>query len=1388
MTLHCTLARGPGAVRSDAAVELTVRVRPGCPGTELGRAVARAFGTRELTVNGVPLETMTVGEVPLVNGAVLVDGGRMRARPRPAPDASATLLLAVHSGPGAGTILPLRRGSYRIGRTNAELTIPDPDLSREHARIEVSDTAMTILDLDSVNGTEVDGKRVRNAVISTSSLIRCGNSTLSVMVAGPPGPRASRLGSAGLSVAEPLKVPRAPEQGSRAALLLGAGLPVALGLGLALATGMWMFLAFTAISAVTVMVPVIAGRRRRRELRSAVSAAAASDRERRRRSAPSAAELALHSPGVVEPEGAPPAVTGVWLRLGTADQLANVRFEPEDPDFRLPCLGAVPLLLDPEVPVATVRGPDTEVQGMMRSVLMQLTAYPLARGTRIVVHGPACALPLTARYLPGVTLHAAARITAAVLADGPAAAGGPGVFLIAGTTATSAADSGLVEGARRHGWRVIHFTDRSTRPADTDVELGGRRARFRSAGSTLPFVPDLVPLTVFDRYCRQPGNGMEGAPRTGTSLPATCPLTDILDISEARTARRWANGRLTPGLAVPIGRSVNGVRVLDLEADGPHVLIAGTTGSGKSELLQTLTAALALSFPPDRVNVLFFDFKGGSGLGPLTALPHCVGMLTDLTRSELDRTLVSLRAEVRRREQVLAAATAPDLAAYRVSKAADGHPLPQLIIIIDEFRILVEDAPESLSELMRIAAIGRSLGIHLVMATQRPQGALTADIRANVTTSIALRVQSAHESADVIGTNAAAGIAVETPGRALLARGTEAPEEFQSASLFGIPPDARDFEVTVLRTCEALEMPAPAASGDGNAAPPQTPAAAAVTPLAALTGSLWEGLGGAAVRSPVAMPLPDLLPCPPPGAARTPARTAALTAAAGPGGPRPDAPDTRGDGWCLELGWLDLPEEQRLALLNWSPGTDGHLALIGGSSADPADALALTLDQLLAHPTESHLYLLDADGSFATLAASCRTGAVVNLHDLRRGVRVLERLSDEMSRRLSQPAATPATPLVLAISGWGSWVSALRAGPLLWAEDLVHGLVRDGHGARIAVIVSGDRELVTARFFSAVPNRIYFPRGATEESRLAWPKMPEIPAVPGRAVAVGALAGNRRGVCQLYTRDGMPGPDVPPQKSPRTRPFRVDPLPLQVPLAGLLARIGRPEGMCGPDHPDAAHAGRTRNLKLCIGVGGDEPAPVSVRVPCGGVLAVLGAAGSGKSSFLRTVQALNPRAAGWLLPPPERNAADYWAETRAAAAAGRLATDAILLVDDADLLPAATHQLLLELNALGRTVIMAAGFGPGLVQRVPLALAARNCGSAILIAPRSPMDGDLFGLRYELEPNPPPGRAVLLADGRAMAVQLAASRPESLSAGGSSAGGPGLKVRAAYPRDGRQSG
>ena len=388
---------------------------------------------------------------------------------------------------------------------------------------------------------------------------------------------------------------------------------------------------------------------------------------------------------------------------------------------------------------------------------------------------------------------------------------------------------------------------------------------------------------------------------------------------------------------------------IDLKADGPHFLVAGTTGSGKSEFLRTLAAGLAASHPPDRVNLLFIDFKGGSGLGPLTGLPHCVGMLTDLGAAQVERTLVSLRAEVRRREELLARANAPDLAAYEASPAA-GPPVPSLVIIVDEFRILVDEAPGALAELMRIAAIGRSLGIHLIMATQRPQGALNADIRANVTTCIALRVQSGPESYDVMGSGLAAAIPIARPGRAFLIRGAQAPEEFQTATLTPRADPRSPGTVTVRTATDELTRP-PAAAGfrsDGSAgreaddgavlaplpAPALTPALAPAHGAAALidaAAAVWQGLGTRTPRRPVADPLPALLPHP----------------GSGPAGRD-----------IVRLGRVDLPELQRVTELGWSPAGHGHLGLVGAETGAGDRVLALAVEQLLAGRVESHLYIL----------------------------------------------------------------------------------------------------------------------------------------------------------------------------------------------------------------------------------------------------------------------------------------------------------------------------------------------------------------------------------------------------------------------------------------------
>ena len=232
---------------------------------------------------------MTAGEAPLVHGAVLVDGAGAPAAGRPG---AAPLVLAVHSGPGAGLVFPLRRGRFRIGRSGTEIVIPDAELSREHARLDVTDSAVTLVDLGSANGTTVDGRRVHGSG-RLHGLLDPVRRLVDVPCfwrhAWTPGSRPLP----GADVSEPLVVSNPAAHSNRAALFLAAVLPLAIGVGLAILTGMWMFLAFTAVSAVSVWCPSCRAARQRRELRAAVAAAAHEDKERRRRAAPSAGELSL---------------------------------------------------------------------------------------------------------------------------------------------------------------------------------------------------------------------------------------------------------------------------------------------------------------------------------------------------------------------------------------------------------------------------------------------------------------------------------------------------------------------------------------------------------------------------------------------------------------------------------------------------------------------------------------------------------------------------------------------------------------------------------------------------------------------------------------------------------------------------------------------------------------------------------------------------------------------------------------------------------------------------------------------------------------------------------------------------------------------------------------
>lgn len=363
-------------------------------------------------------------------------------------------------------------------------------------------------------------------------------------------------------------------------------------------------------------------------------------------------------------------------------------------------------------------------------------------------------------------------------------------------------------------------------------------------------------------------------------------------VEEVRAA--WSAA--TDGLPVVLGAGPGGRPVVvDLVREGPHLLVAGTTGSGKSEALRAIVASLALRLPPTALGLALVDFKGGAGFGDLARLPHVVGAVTDLDPVEAGRCLEGLAAELRRRKALLAAAGASDL---RELAPGPEHP-GRLLVVVDEFRALAEELPELMPALVRLATQGRSLGVHLVLATQRPQGVVTPELRANVAVRLALRVTDAADSLDVVETPRAAEIPPSLPGRGVLRRGPAGTEEVQVALL----------------------GPAPAPLRPAGDPPPQEDPDAA---LLAVVGEAAEHWPGARPRAPWLPALPGRVPA------------SALEPAGG-----------------LAYGLADVPAEQRRETAAWDPG-EGHLLVLGGPRSGRSTALATVAAAALASGWEVH--------------------------------------------------------------------------------------------------------------------------------------------------------------------------------------------------------------------------------------------------------------------------------------------------------------------------------------------------------------------------------------------------------------------------------------------------
>lgn len=220
--------------------------------------------------------------------------------------------------------------------------------------------------------------------------------------------------------------------------------------------------------------------------------------------------------------------------------------------------------------------------------------------------------------------------------------------------------------------------------------------------------------------------------------------------------RRWNQNSTGKDISANLGLGA-GARPFELNLSdkfhGPHGIVAGTTGSGKSVLLQTLVMSLALNYHPDELQFILIDYKGGGSFDCFKELPHVVGNIDNLQgKRAINRALLSVRGEVMRREAIFKEKGVSDINTYikRFNHDPDCSPLSHLIIIIDEFAELRDDMPDFMDELISTARIGRSVGLHLILATQKPSASVSAEIWSNSRFHICLRVQTREDSMEML--------------------------------------------------------------------------------------------------------------------------------------------------------------------------------------------------------------------------------------------------------------------------------------------------------------------------------------------------------------------------------------------------------------------------------------------------------------------------------------------------------------------------------------------------------------------------------------------------------------------------------------------------------------
>lgn len=471
-------------------------------------------------------------------------------------------------------------------------------------------------------------------------------------------------------------------------------------------------------------------------------------------------------------------------------------------------------------------------------------------------------------------------------------------------------------------------------------------------------------------------------------------LYGVTQVADLGVSDRWATADTSKTLAVPLGlRGKDDIVELNLHerAHGPHGLVAGTTGSGKSEIVQSFLLSLAVNFAPEDVGFLPIDFKGGGMANMLADLPHLLGSITNLDGAASARALASIRAELQKRQRLFAQFEVNHINGYtrlykqgRTAAArADGReypskPIPHLFLVSDEFAELKANQPEFMDELVSTARIGRSLGVHLILATQKPSGVVNDQIWSNSRFKLALKVADVSDSNEIIKTPDAASI-VE-PGRAYLQVGNnEIYELFQSAwSGAAYEPDRTDVETVDERIYHIngfgqYDLWTRDLSGDETAQESRKETVSELNAVVDHIADVARQAGAVLPDKPWLPPLGSRIPTPPVGE--------------GPGVP---------------LGLLDIPSRQAQEVYRFALDDAGHTAVFG-SPGFGASTLLQTMVLNFARqrsPEQMQFLLLDfGNNGLLPLSPLPHVADIVTLEEEEKLQKAMERIAGELADR-----------------------------------------------------------------------------------------------------------------------------------------------------------------------------------------------------------------------------------------------------------------------------------------------------------------------------------------------------------------------------------------------------